>query len=168
MFRAAGLNSSGISSRAGIKAEKYVDLAMDNIPSFQNIQTSETQQTYSREVLKRETLSHFNKYQRMRTGSISTTSSLLRAVRILFIEHGAQGQLFVIRTAACKDMFTATELRDYLSGSKNEQFLRKKSSNEFLIRGKVQEHAIVGCGTVESLQDRNLDIIASELRSLRD
>ncbi len=167
MFRAAGPDSSGINSRTGIKAGVYVDLAMDKIPSFEDIGTPGTQQTYSRELLEDETLFHLNKYQRTRTGWISTTSSLLRALQILFIEHREQGQLFVLRTAACKDMFSTTELRDCLPGLKNNQYLRKKSPNEFLIRGKVEEHAIVGCVTVESLQDCNLDIIAPGLSNLR-
>lgn len=140
---------------------------MDEIPSFEDIGAPGTQRAYSRELLEDETLSHLDKYQRTRTGWISTTSSLLRALQILFIEHGEQGQLFVIRTAACEDVFTATELRDCLPGLKNNQYLRKKSPNEFLIRGKVEEHAIVGCAAVESLQDRNLDIIAPGLSNLR-
>lgn len=139
---------------------------MDEIPSFEDIGTPGTQQSYSRELLEVETLSHLKKYQRMRTGWISTTSSLLRALQILFIEHRKQGQLFVLRTAACKDIFSATELRDCLPGLKNDQYLRKKSPNEFLIRGKVEEHAIVGCVAVESLQDCNLDVIAPGLSSV--
>jgi len=167
VFRAAGPDSSGINFRTGIKAGAYVDLAMDKIPSFEDIGTPGTQQTYSRKLLEDETLSHLNKYQQTRTGWISTTSSLLRALQILLIEHREQGQLFVLRTAACKDIFSATELRDCLPGLKNNQYLRKKSPNEFLIRGKVEEHAIVGCVTVESPQDCNLDIIAPGLSNLR-
>ena len=45
--------------------------------------------------------------------------------------------------------------------------MRKKSPNEFLIRGEVEEHAIVGCVTVESLQDCNPDVIAPGLSNLR-
>lgn len=73
----------------------------------------------------------------------------------------------MLRTSACKDMFFATELRVCLPGLKNNRYLRKKSPNEFLIRGKVEEHAIVGCVNVESLQDCNLEIIAPGLSNLR-
>lgn len=152
----------------GIKAGLYVDLAMDEIPSFEDIGAPGTRQTYSRELLERETLSHLDKYQRTRTGWISTTSSLLRALQILFIEHGEHGQLFVIHTAACKDVFSVRKLRDCLPGLKDNQYLKKKSPNEFLIRAKVEEQAIVACATVESLRGHNLDTIAPGLSSVSD
>lgn len=126
-----------------------------------------TRRSYSRKRMEDETLSHLNKHERMRTGWISTTSSLLRALQILFFEHREQGQLFVPRTAACKDIFSAPELRDNLPGLENNKYLRKKSRNEFIIRGKVEEHAIVGCTTVKSIQDRKLDIIAPGLGNPR-
>lgn len=140
---------------------------MDEIPTFEDIGTPGTQGTYPRDLLKDETLSHLDKKKRTRTGWISTTSSLLRALHILFIEHREQGQLFVIRTAACKDMFSAPALRDYLPGLESNEYLSQKSRNEFLIRGKVEEHAIVGCATAQSLQNRNLDIIAPGLSNSR-
>ncbi len=57
----------------------------------------------------------------------------------------------MLRTATYKDVFSTIELRDYLPGLKNNRYLRKKSLNKFLIRGKVEEYTIVRCATVESL-----------------
>lgn len=157
-----------MNSRAGLKARLYADLAMDVIPSLDDIGAPGTERAYSRQRLEGETPYHLNKYKRQPTGWISTTSSLLRALQILLIEHREQGQLFVIRPAACKDMFSAAELRDHLPGLRNNEYLEMRSRNEFLIRGKVEENAIVGCASVKSLQNRHLDIIAPGLGDLSD
>ena len=84
----------------------------------------------------------------------------MRALQILFTEHRTQGQLFVLRISACKDVFSAPELRDCLPGLKNNEYLKKKFRKEFLIRGKVEEHAIIGCVTCRDLQCCDLDLIA--------
>ena len=73
-----------------------MDWALDKIPSFEEIGTPGTDYAYSLKDYNAETLPHLTKHKRMRTGWISTTSSLLRALQILFIEHGKGGQLFVI------------------------------------------------------------------------
>lgn len=168
VFRAASPDSSRLNSRAGLEARLYADLAMDDIPSLDDIGTPGTQGAYSRQRLEDGTLCHLNKYGRRPTGWISITSSLLRALQILFIEHREQGQLFIIRTAACKDMFSAAELRDCLPGLQNNQNLKMRSRNEFLIRGKVEANSIVGCATVKSLQSRHLEIIVPGLGDLSD
>lgn len=139
---------------------------MCEIPTLEDIGTPGTRRTYPRDLLEDETLCHLDKNQRMWTGWISTTSSLLRALQILFIEHREHGQLFVLRTAACKDIVSVPALRDCLPGLENNRYLRLKSPNEFLIRGKVEERAIVGCATVQSLHSHNLDIIAPALSNL--
>ena len=139
---------------------------MDDIPSLDDISTPGTQHAYSRQRLEFETLCHLDKHKRQAAGWISTTSSLLRAFQILFIEHREKGQLFAIRTAACQDMFSAAELRDHLPGLRGNEDLKMKPRNEFLIRGKVEQSAIVGCATVKSLQNRHLDIIAPGLGDL--
>lgn len=139
---------------------------MDDIPSLDDISKPGTQDAYSRQRVAAETLSHLDKYKRQPTGWISTTSSLLRALQILFVEHREKGQLFIIRTAACRDMFSAAELRDHLPGLSGHGDLKMKSRNEFLIRGKVEWDAIVGSATVKSLQNRHLDMIAPGLGDL--
>jgi len=141
---------------------------MDDIPSSDVIGRPGTQRAYSCQQLEDETLCHFNRYGRRRTGWISTTSSLLRALQFLFIEHREQRQLFVICTAACKDIFSATELWDRSPGLKNNQYLRMKFWNEFLFRENVEKKAIVGCATVASLQVPHLDMLASGLSKLGD
>lgn len=168
VFRAASPDSSGFNTRTGLKAGLYADLAMDDIPNLDEIGTPGTQRAYSRQRLEDETLCHLNKYKRQLTGWISTTSSLLRALQILFIEHREKGQLFIIRTSACQDMFSAAELRDHLPGLRSNKYFKSKSRNEFLIRGKVESSAIVGCATVKSPQNRHLDIIAPGLGVLDD
>jgi len=103
----------------GIKAGIYKDYAIEKIPNFDEIGRPGTDRTYSRERLEDETLCHLYKSHRTLTGWISATSSLLRALQILFIEHGEGGQIFIIDTASCSDIFTAPELRDCLPGLKD-------------------------------------------------
>lgn len=141
---------------------------MDDIPSLDDISRPGTYDAYSRQRLEAQTLSHLDKNKRQPTGWISTTSSLLRALQILFIEHREKGQLFIIRTAACQDMFSAAELRDHLPGLSGHGNLKMKSRNEFLVRGKVEQNAIVGCASKKSLQTQHLDTIAPSLGNLSD
>lgn len=82
----------------GFEAGLYADLAMDDVPNLDEIGMLGTQRAYSRQRLEDETLCHLDKHNRQPTGWISTTSSLLRALRILFIEQREKGQLFVIHT----------------------------------------------------------------------
>ena len=65
----------------------------------------------------------------------------------------------MIRTAACGDVFAAPDLRDCLPGLMHDTALRSKSPNEFCVRGKIEERAIVGCASVEELLDAGLDDI---------
>ena len=58
--------------------------------------------------------------------------------------HEEGGQLFVACNIACSDVFTAPELRDRLSGLKDNEYLRNKQWNGFLIHGKYS------CETVTS------------------
>ncbi len=168
VFRVASPDSSRINSRAGLRARLYADLNVDDIPSLDDIGTPGTQRAYSCKSRKKKRYATSIKYRRRPTGWISTTFSLLRALQILFIKHREQWQLSIIRTAACKDMFSAAELRDCLPGLQNNQYLEMKPRNGFLIRGKVEANSIVGRATVKSLQSRHLDIIVPSLGDLSD
>ncbi len=64
-------------------------------------------------------------------------------------------------------MFTAPELQDCLPGLKYNDYLKTKSHNEFLIRGKVEEQAIVGCVSIGDLRNPLLNEIAPGLSSLK-
>ena len=89
-------------------------------------------------------------------------------LQILFIEHREQKQLFVLHMIVCKNIFSATELWNCLFSLKNNQYLKKKSLNEFLIQEKVEKHAIIKYITVESLLNHNLNIIVLKLSNLKN
>ncbi|KAI9865561.1 MAG: hypothetical protein M1824_002302 [Vezdaea acicularis] len=90
VFRAAGPNSSGINTCREMKAGVYKNEPLEDIPGFEQIETT-AKRRYDRVMLETETTSHFNKYRRLPTGWISTTTSLMRAIQILFVEHRQGG-----------------------------------------------------------------------------
>jgi hypothetical protein len=160
----------GINGPAGIKAGIYKNQDFSSIPSLNDIGTPGSTYYYRSEAINDETFSHM-KFLKGRGGSptgwISTTSSLLRAIQIVFIQHREPGgMVLVIDTKACErgDIFTAPELRDCLPGFASEDDdLRKKSPNEYLIRGKVEKKAIVGWVHGEALRMPALQVLAPGL-----
>lgn len=153
-----------------MKAGVYKNEPVEDIPGFEQIETT-AKRRYDRVMLETETTSHFNKYRRLPTGWISTTTSLMRAIQILFVEHRQGGNIFVISLADClsSNVYSAPKLITSLPTLNANRFtieLKSKSPNEFLIWGKVQEQAIVGCISASALECPSLGIICPTLSSL--
>lgn len=166
MFRAAGPKSCGTNVGSGIKAGRFTSFSPSDIPTFDYVDDF-----WSLEEIENETFSHSYKTNRTPTGWISTTSSLLRALQILLIEHRAGGELFVIDRAACGDIFCATDLWACLPGLKNTRESKELSSGEYLVWGKVDANAILGSITAERLLRYDLatqlQVIAPGLSDVR-
>ncbi|KAH6665150.1 hypothetical protein B0J14DRAFT_235989 [Halenospora varia] len=178
VFRTAGPGSAGINSCAGIKAAKYADYLMDDIPTLEDISNPAHMSFQTGVSLKEETLLHLDKYQGKklnekpnpawtRTGWISTTTSLMRALQILFVEHSGNGTIYMISTRACEETgtFSARQFGNSLPELQqaDKVYLKKKSLDEVIIWGKIEEAAIVGWISVEALRNKFLDVIAPGL-----
>ncbi|KAG4427023.1 hypothetical protein IFR05_017494 [Cadophora sp. M221] len=93
VFRAASDTSRGSTGSGGMKAGIYKDWPFEKIPNAKEISRPGHENSYSEQEIIAETLAHLDKHQKEyttvggRTGWISTTSSLLRALKILFVEH---------------------------------------------------------------------------------
>jgi hypothetical protein len=175
VFRAAGSKSQGVNVRWAIKAANYADKFMKDIPPFDK--AARASASYS---ISEETLQHLNKKQTSsKSGWISTTTSLNRAIQILFVDHPDDGEIFIVslqhrlESAEWTDIYPAKEVRDHLPPLKNgtrlenEKSLRQKSSDELLIWGKIEEHEILGQVSVQDLRQSCLNLIAPGLLKIK-
>ena len=121
----------------------YINFFLDEISSYEEIGTSETEYIFFYEIFEVETLLHLQKFERTWTSWIFTTSSLSRTLQILFLMHKKEGQLFVACNIACLNVFTASKLSNCLSELKNNEYLRNKQWNEFLIHEKYNCETVI-------------------------
>ncbi|KAG4439444.1 hypothetical protein IFR05_005091 [Cadophora sp. M221] len=175
VFRAAGPSSQGMNSRWGIKSSRYNDRAMEDILSFDAVaRNGQPPHEQAGSLMTKLTLSHFDKTQTMsKSGWISTTTSLNRAIRILFVEHPEDGEIIVIsldcrsRCDDGKDVYTARELAEYLPGLEGHDAVKYNSNNEVLIWGKVEEHEILGHVSVQAMRQSCLNLITPGLLKIK-